>query len=188
MSKKNDFHVYVDGSAMTDTNRYGIGWVKTNHKDKQPSEKSKRLPFAKACSTAAEVYAAADALEHIRKNSKVTIHSDSAAVCEAIATNKFYDKIKKSRKNKPLRKSWEKLERATQKHEEVTAFYTHEDDHPHMKTAHQLAQDGAMKPFNKESKDDKKAVRHSKGEIERDITNLDNLDNTPDYPDMDYVA
>ncbi len=66
MSKKNDFHVYVDGSAMTDTNRYGIGWVKTNHKDKQPSEKSKRLPFAKACSTAAEVYAAADALEHIR--------------------------------------------------------------------------------------------------------------------------
>ncbi len=57
-----------------------------------------------------------------------------------------------------------------------------------MKTAHQLAQDGAMKPFNKESKDDKKAVRHSKGEIERDITNLDDLDNTPDYPDMDYCG
>ncbi len=183
MSKKNDFHVYVDGSAMTDTNRYGIGWVKTNHKDKKPAEKSKRLPFKKACSTAAEVYAAADALEHIRKNSRITVHSDSAAVCEAIATNKFYDKIKKSRKNKPLRKSWENLERAVQKHEEVTVVYTNEDDHPHMKTAHHLAQSGAMKPFNKESKDDRKQTKHLKGEIRQDIVELVDEYSEPDYPD-----
>ena len=179
MSKSKDTHVYVDGSAYQDTNRFGIGWVTTDHKDKIQSEKSKRLSVHRACSTAAEVYAAQEALDHIRKNSTVVVHSDSAAVCETIATNNFYDKIRRAGKNKPLRKAWEALERAVERHKEVFVAFTQEAQHPLMLKAHQNAQTGATFRFNNAGYERRQEERHVKGMIETDISDHAEFDDWP---------
>ncbi len=184
-----DVHVYVDGSAYQDTNKYGVGWVRTDHKDRLQSEKSKRLPIPRACSTAAEVYAAQDALDHVRKNSKVVVHSDCAAVCAAIAENSFYDKIRRSSKNKPLRKAWEALERAVDRHKEVLASFTREDQHEYMKKAHQNAQTGAQLKFNSAGYDRRSENKHTKTMIEEDLADHEGIaalyDDDADYPDQD---
>lgn len=184
-----DVHVYVDGSAYQDTNRYGIGWVRADHKDRIQSEKSKRLSVPRACSTAAEVYAAQEALDHVRKNSNVVVHSDSAAVCCAIATNSFYDKIKRSGKNKPLRKAWEALERAVERHKEVFSAFTQENQHEYMKKAHQNAQTGAMLKFNGAGYDRRNESKHTKTIIDEDMADHEDIaalyDDDVDYPDQD---
>ncbi|MGN7438989.1 MAG: RNase H family protein [Alcanivorax sp.] len=178
MGKNKDVHVYVDGSAHQDTNKYGVGWVRADHKDRIQSEKSKRLSVHRACSTAAEVYAAQDALDHVRKNSKVVVHSDSAAVCEAIAENNFYEKIKRSSKNKPLRKAWESLERAVDRHKEVSAMFTQQSQHPYMQKAHNNAQTGANLRFNKAGIVDKHEQKHEKDTIMQDIEDYEEIEET----------
>ena len=176
MGKNKDVHVYVDGSAHQDTNKYGVGWVRADHKDRIQSEKSKRLSVHRACSTAAEVYAAQDALDNVRKNSRVVVHSDSAAVCEAIAENNFYEKIRRASKNKPLRKAWESLERAIDRHKEVSAHFTQQSQHPFMQKAHNNAQTGANLRFNKAGVVDKHELKHEKGTIMQDIEDHEEIE------------
>tara|TARA_R110001592_G_scaffold16881_9_gene71605 strand:+ start:29840 stop:30412 length:573 start_codon:yes stop_codon:yes gene_type:complete len=184
MGKNKDVHVYVDGSAMNDTNRYGLGWVRTDHKDRIQSEKSKRISVPRACSTAAEVYAAQDALDHIRQNSNVVVHSDCAAVCDAIATNSFYDKIRRSTKNKPLNKAWGALERAVDRHKEVFAAFTKENQHPNMLKAHQNAQIGANLKFNDAGYDRKSEDKHTKAMIEEDLSDYEEIEEATSHLSM----
>ncbi len=165
MSKKKSVHIYVDGSAKIDTKQYGIGWVRTDHKDRFKAQKSKRLSVHSACSTAAEVYAAQDALDHIRKNVHIVVHSDSKAVVDAISSNSFYDKIRHSTKNKPLRKAWQSLEAAIIKHPNVSAEFTREDDHPRMKQAHNNAKAGAYLKFNEKGYNRRKEKTKTKNQV-----------------------
>ncbi len=169
MSNNKDINVYVDGSAKIDTKQFGIGWVKTDSKDRFKSQKSKRLSVHNACSTAAEVYAAQDALDHIRKNSHVVVHSDSMAVVDAINNDSFYDKIRHSTKNKPLRRAWQALKSAVQKHTEVRAEFTRENEHPFMQQAHDNAKSGSYLKFNKNLCDKNSYNRKKQKPIDIDL-------------------
>lgn len=128
-----------------------------------------RLSFSRVCSTTTEVYAAAYALLSLRQNSTVIVHSDSSAVCTAIAENEFESRIKKSNKNKPLKEAWKTLKAAVQRHTEVTAHFTRETDSTYMQKAHKAAQIGAMKPYDTEDRDIRRFQKHKKDSIEQEI-------------------
>jgi ribonuclease HI len=152
MGSKINFHIYADGSAFEDTNNYGLGWVRTNHKDRKPSYKSKRLNLDRATSLIAEIYAVSHALDHICKRSKVIVHSDCSVLCDAIAEHTLGTKIKKSKKG--LKSAWEALDKSIARHVDVSVQFTQcspkpDGPYPYMLVAHNLAQAGASMPFNK---------------------------------------
>jgi ribonuclease HI len=152
MGAKINFHIYADGSAFEGTNNYGIGWVRTNHKDRKPSYKSKRLNLDRATSLIAEIYAVSHALNHLGKRSKVLVHSDCSVLCNAIAEHALGTKIKKSKNG--LKSAWEALDKSIGRHVDVSVQFTQcpptpEGPHPFMLVAHNLAQAGATMPFNK---------------------------------------
>lgn len=154
---------FVDGSAFNDTNKYGAGWVITNHKGNKPIAGCIRLSFNRANSLIAEIHAASAALNTLKENSRVVVLTDCAAVSAAIALNDFPERIKRARSNILLQKSWALLDRSIKQHEEVSVHFMQTSDHPLMQAAHYKAQEGAAKPFSKSSDQDFHSLRKKGG-------------------------
>lgn len=153
MSKGIDYHLYVDGSAFQDTNKFGIGWVRTNRKNKKPSLKSKRLSIQRGTSIIAELYAATDALNKVHRPSRILLFSDCSDLCTAIATQKIDKRLERARKTPNLKAAWEAVDKAVKRHKEVFVHYMPSNaEHVYMDIAHRLAQEGASKAFNKAAK------------------------------------
>ncbi len=143
MGEDNRRHLYVDGSADISNSRFAVGWVKTDSRDNVIDQQGFRLDISKGCSTVAEVYAAREALESIAESQAVVLHSDSVCVCDAITNNKLYDKIRRSANNRALQAAWETLSETLERHTDVEAIHTQEDENKHMATAHSLANTAA---------------------------------------------
>jgi ribonuclease HI len=162
MGSRINHHLYVDGSAFQSTNKFGVGWVITDHKNRRPKLKSKRLNIERGTSLIAELYAAAKALDYIHRPSKIVLHSDCSDLCAAIATRKIDDRIHRARKTPTLKAAWEAVESAVKRHREVSVFYSpHDPKNPnlYMDIAHRLAQEGASKAFNKAAKEGQRASK-----------------------------
>ncbi len=152
MGKKPDYHVYIDAvSENQDSHRIGYGWARVNGKGKKESlSNPQRLSTDEASITAAKVYAAADALNHISRNSHVVIHTDSEMISNTISRPAESLNRKARAHKKHISKAWSTLEKAVEQHEFVDAVYVQDkSDVPLMGKAERLAEKGASISFNK---------------------------------------
>lgn len=152
MGKKPDYHVYIDAmSENDDSHRIGYGWARVNGKGKKESlSNPQRLSTDEASITAAKVYAAADALNHIKRNSSVVIHTDNETIFNTLSRSAESLNRKTRAHKKHISRAWSQLEKAVDQHKSVDVAYVEDkSDEPLMGKAEKLAEDGATLSFNK---------------------------------------
>lgn len=152
MGKRPDYHVYIDAmSENNDSHRIGYGWARVNGKGKKESlSNPQRLSTDEASITAAKVYAAADALNHIKRNSHVVIHTDNDTIHNTLSRPAESLNRKTRAHKKHISKAWSQLEKAVNQHKSVDTVYVEDkSDEPLIEKAEKIAQDGASLSFNK---------------------------------------
>lgn len=152
---KTEFEVWVDGSSMDGGRNMGAGWVICNHINHQCQEYSSAIETGhKGSSTIAEAIAAQLALLTIPEGAAVVLHTDCMDVMKILKSQSAPKELTQntSKARKELYNSLIELFNSMSGRKlTITPVKTNDSD-PHLKEAHNLAQEGAMQARSRHNK------------------------------------
>lgn len=143
-----EFEIWIDGSAMDGGRFMGAGWVVCDRQTNNYTEYSSALgPHHKGSSTIAEIEAAKLALLTIPAGAVVKLHTDCLAVMDILQAQSWPKKLARnaSKARKKLGDTLTGLFKSKAEKKLTVIPVKTTDDDPHLKEAHYLAQEGAMK-------------------------------------------
>lgn len=143
--EKEYYHAFVDGSWFSPRHVGVGGLIYQPFEQSLTADFSFRLPTNKAISSsAAEIYAAAEALKRIPYNSLVIVYSDFLEISRRLKELEQHLSSEDPTKLKSMGEAYTDLFNAISKHEYVQVIYARESSAPQMKIVHSLAQSAAL--------------------------------------------
>lgn len=143
-----EFEIWIDGSAMENGRFMGAGWVVCDHQTHHYTEYSSALARQhKGSSTIAEIEAAKLALLTIPAGAVVKLHTDCLAVMDILQAPTWPQKLARnaSKARQILGDTLTGLFQSKADKKLTVIPVKTSDDDPHLKEAHYLAQEGAIK-------------------------------------------